>query len=126
MPQADSLLQAFSSGEATLTAPSLIRNEIASALVVASRRGRLSSDQLLPRLQSFLNLGLAQPIDEEDTLVSAIELTTQFPVAFYDALYLALAQQLGFNYVTADEKFHENTKDKAPQVIWIGDLEVNG
>ena len=89
MPQADSLLEAFSSGEDTLTAPSLIRNEIASALVVASRRGRLSAEQLLPRLQSFLNLGLAQPIDEEDTLVSAVELSTQFTVAFYDALYLA-------------------------------------
>ena len=126
MPQADGLLQAFSSGEVTLTAPSFIRYEIANALVVASRSGRLSSDLLLPRLQSFLNLGLAQPIDEEDTLVSAVELTTQFPVVFYDALYLALAQQLAFNFVTADERLHESTKDKVPRVIWIGDLEANG
>ena len=124
LPEADRLLEAFSLGVATLTAPSFIRYEIASALVVAKRRGRLAPDQLDERLQSFLALQIAQSFDDEDAVVSAVELTTRVPVAFYDALYLATAQQLAYQFVTADNRLHEATKDELPWVVWIGNLET--
>ena len=88
LPQADSLLEAYSTGLATLTAPSFIRYEMSNAFVVAHRRGRISTDQLLQQLQTFLSLDIAQPADGDEVLLSARELTSQFTVAFYDALYL--------------------------------------
>jgi predicted nucleic acid-binding protein len=122
--QADSLLEAFASGAATLTAPSFIRYEIANAFVVAQRRGRLSYQQLLPRLESFLALNIVQLTDDEELILAAIELTTRVPVAFYDALYLAIAQRLAFNFVTADRQLHERTKNELPWVAWLGNLET--
>lgn len=124
LSQADSLLESFATGAATLTAPSFIRYEIANAFVVARRQRRLSSQQLLPRLASFFALDIAQPAEDEEVLLSAIELTERVPVAFYDALYLALAQQLAFNFVTADRQLHERTKDELPWVVWLGNLEA--
>jgi predicted nucleic acid-binding protein len=124
IPQADSLLEAFSSGIATITAPSFIRYEVANALTVANRQGRLSLDQLLNRLQSFFALDIVPPTDDDALLLSAIQLATQVPVAFYDALYLAIAQRLDYNFVTADERLHRRTKDKLPWVVWIGNLEA--
>ncbi len=123
--QADSLLGAFALGVATLTAPSFIRYEIANAFVVAQRRGRLSSEQLLPRLESFFALDIVYPGENEEFFHSAVELTKRVPVAFYDALYLALAQRLAFNFVTADRQLHERTKDELPWVVWLGNLDVN-
>ncbi len=125
LPQADSLFEAFSSGEATLAVPSFIRYEIANSLLVANRRGRLSLEQVLPRFQSFLALQISQPSDDEELFLAALQLASQVPVAFYDALYLALAQRLAYNFVTADTRLHEDTKDKLPWVVWVGDLEAN-
>jgi predicted nucleic acid-binding protein len=124
LPQADSLLEAYSTGLATLRAPSFIRYEMSNAFVVAHRRGRISTDQLVQQLQTFLSLDIAQPADGDDVLLSVRELTSQFTVAFYDALYLAVAQALACNFVTADKRLQENTQNHLPWVTWIGDLEA--
>ena len=105
LPQADSLLEAFSSGAAILTAPSFIRYEVANALIVANRRGRISQDQLLERLQSFLALHISQPLDDEETLHLAVQLTGQVPVAFYDALLGC--QRLWKKELSHSEKYHK-------------------
>jgi predicted nucleic acid-binding protein len=124
LPQADSLLEAFSTGAVMLTAPSFIRYEISNAFVVAQRQGRLSKDQLLHRLQTFFDLDIVRLVDGNEVLLSALELTSQFPVVFYDALYLAVAQRLACNFVTADKRLQENTQNQLPWVTWIGDLEA--
>lgn len=107
-----------------LTAPSFIRYEISNAFVVAQRQGRLSKDQLLHRLQTFFDLDIVRPVDGNEVLLSALELTSQFPVVFYDALYLAVAQRLVCNFVAADKRLQENTQNQLPWVTWIGDLEA--
>ncbi len=42
----------------------------------------------------------------------------------YDTTYLALANLLGCELWTADRKFHNAVRDRAPQVKWIGDHRV--
>lgn len=124
LTEADSLLEAFSLGAATLVAPSYIRYEVANSLVVASHQGRLSHEQLDDRFQSFLALGISQPFDNEDDIRSAVEWTTHVSVAFYDALYLAVAHRLAYYFVTADKRLHERVEAELPWVIWIGNLET--
>lgn len=124
LSQADSLLEAFSSGVSTLAAPSFIRYEIANAFVFATRRGRLSLNQLRHRFQSFLALDIAQPTDDEAAMLLGLELATRFPIAFYDVLYLGLAQRLAYNFVTADNRLYELIKDQLPWAVWIGNLEA--
>lgn len=44
----------------------------------------------------------------------------RYGCALYDALYLALAQQLGLPFVTADAKLYRLIRAR-PEVVWIGD-----
>ena len=124
LTQADGFLEAFSSGLATLAAPHFIRYEIANGLIVACRQGRLTPQQLNPRLQSFWTLNIGPEPDEQDVLLLAVELAMQLPVAFYDSLYLALARRHGYNFVTADRQLYERSKDTVTGTVWIGDLEA--
>ncbi len=125
IPEADGLLEAHSSGTAILAAPHYIRYEIANGLEVASRRGRIALHQIPQRLQAFLDLNIALVSDEWDVFLSAIDIATQVSASFYDSLYLAVAQGMSYNFVTADRRLYNHVNSKLPWVVWIGNLEAN-
>jgi predicted nucleic acid-binding protein len=56
-----------------------------------------------------LDLDIVAPV--LDITAATIQLAFERKTTFYDALYVALAQELGFQYVTADKKLYEKTKD---------------
>ncbi|MEW6572163.1 MAG: type II toxin-antitoxin system VapC family toxin [Bacillota bacterium] len=46
-------------------------------------------------------------------LAKAVEFARNFQVSSYDAVYLALADELEFEFITADEKFFNKVRERA-------------
>lgn len=101
-----------------LVGPTLLHVEVANGLRKKVRRGELASAPDLRKLVESL-AGLLQTVDETSSLARAISLALRFDHAVYDCVYLAMAEQLGRDLVTADVKFLRKVEgsDMARMVI---------
>jgi predicted nucleic acid-binding protein len=115
------LLRRFMQGEIDLVAPTHLRYEVPSAIIVATlgRDPRLTAQQGREAIEDFLALGL-RTVNTDTLILAAYPLVHQYGIAFYDALYLALSQQLDLPFITADGKLYQRLS-QLPSVIWIGD-----
>lgn len=118
--QAVALRDAAVSGRVDMVAPSLWLYEVINALVIAARRGRLTSEIGTQALDLLLALGvrLADP-EAQDVYFTAI----RYGVAAYDAAYLALAATLDVPLWTGDRRFYDAVRGTTELVRWIGDYE---
>jgi predicted nucleic acid-binding protein len=64
-------------------------------------------------------------VDPDSRLLAADALSRGLRIGFYDALYVALAEESGFRFVTADAQLHNRVHADLPYVAWIGDLPVS-
>ena len=90
-------------GEDQAVVPSLWALEIANALVVAERRGRLSAADVARAADQFL--GMPVSIQEESlqsALGPALALARTHKLSAYDAAYLELAMREGLPIATED------------------------
>jgi len=122
------LLTRFLRGEVQLVAPAHIRSEVPSAITVATRmvlRGltqpRRTVAQGAQAIADFLALGLPT-VDDDELVVAAYEVAHQYGCAFYDGLYLALAQRLGLRFIIADQRFYALIR-QLPFVVWLADYD---
>ena len=116
--QAQSLLRLHAAGKTHLKAPSLLAYEVSNAAWQAERRGRISSSQVDEILQAASALGIELlPLDWGESL----PLARRFGRSAYDAAYLALAEKLGEQLITGDERLYNAVKGKLDWVLWIGD-----
>ena len=102
------------------TAPSWFLCEVANLIL---RRVRASTVSLTAAQQDFLEITRFVAVHHVDTSLSAraIELALQFSQgAAYDAHYLALAERLGCEFWTADERFWQKAAPTFHSVKWIG------
>ena len=120
------LLRRYTDGALRFVAPQHIRSEVPSAITVATRmvpRGqhqpRITPAQAALYIDDFLALDL--PTVDDDALVrAAAGAAQQYGCAFYDALYLALAQRFGARFILADERFYALIRH-LPFVVWLSD-----
>jgi predicted nucleic acid-binding protein len=105
--EADALLEAFSAGIIELTAPSFAQYEVANALKKAAHEGRIQRDDMGVLMHACGQLALAQASDPAPRVIAAVDLALRFGTSFYDSLYLALAEELGWRLITADAVFYE-------------------
>lgn len=119
--EAGLLLTRFSLGVTGLAAPFQIRYEVPSAITAATlgQRPRLTPEQGLRAIERFLAIDL-HLYGNPDLIPAAYGLVHQHGIAFYDALYLALAQQLDVPFLTADRRLYQRIQ-QLPKVIWLGD-----
>lgn len=100
---ARNLLQRLAANRAPVIGPRLLREEVANALATGIRRGRwdgAAADRAYGLLQALPVLTLDEPHD----LDRAWELSRRYdehPV--YDLIYVALAERLNEELITADE-----------------------
>ena len=115
------LLRRFAQGEAQLIVPAHLRYEVSSAITAATlgRLPRLGKPEAQEIIEEFLSLPL-KSIDTDEMILSAFILVHQYGCAFYDALYLALAQGLPATLITADRKFYQSVR-QLPDIVWVGD-----
>jgi predicted nucleic acid-binding protein len=111
------LLREHAADRERLKAPMLIMYETANAVWQAERRGRISTVQSNEILQAAAKLDIElHKMDWSESLPMA----RQFERSAYDAAYLALAQRLGENLVTADERLYNAVHRKLKWVVWLG------
>lgn len=97
-PRADAVLERLA--EVGAIVPQLWHFEMRNVLLVAERRGRVSTEQTA----AFLDALGALPIrtDTAPDLAAALELAHAHGLSFYDALYLELAQRHNGEIATLD------------------------
>lgn len=95
------LLQDHARSRGQLHVPMLALYETGNALRYGSR---LSAQEQLRCLTDLFAVGLAiHPLTAVGAAL-AHEVSCLFEVSFYDACFVALAQELGLSFVTADER----------------------
>lgn len=101
--KANLLFSRFEQGQIELIAPRLISYEVPAAIKRGAVRGRASKEVWEAALSSFQSLGLTI-VDDSEAKYEAIRLAINYGCAYYDALYLLLAEDLGCAFITADDK----------------------
>lgn len=97
-PRADRALAQLAEDGALV--PQIWHLETRNSLLTAERRGRLSSDEVIERLDALKGLPIAT--DEELDLQSAFDLARAHGLSLYDGLYLELAMREGAELATLD------------------------
>ena len=115
------LLRRFALGQTDLIAPDYIRYEVPSAITVATTgvRPRIQPASGKQAIEDFLALGL-KTVDSVGLTLAAYDVVQRHGCSLYDALYLALAEQLGLRFITADAKLYRRLRH-LPHIVWIGD-----
>jgi len=111
-------------GEVRVFAPDCFWSEIASAITSATlgRSARLTVEAARSALADLIQTYGDKRIEtfaSADLLPAAFELAHQHGCAIYDAIYVALAQQLGLPFLTADGKLYARIAH-LPGVRWLG------
>lgn len=118
--EALALLTRYAAGELDLFAPEHIRYEVPSTIIAATL---VTPPRLIPAaaqqaIDTFLALGI-QTVNTNALIRAGFPLVHRYRIAFYDAIYLALAQELGASLITADRKLYHRV-GQLPEVIWLG------
>lgn len=120
------ILSAWHDDEVTPAAPYLLPFEVANALHRRVTRNQLSVGDTARMISQLLSsrLELHQTVELH---VRALALATELQQgAVYDAHYLALAEEIGCELWTADERFHRAARQAARNVRWIGEPGILG
>lgn len=105
-----------------LLAPDLFPPEIANALVVAERRGRISPGAgAMLFIDALKTTPLIHP-SLPDLLPRAHDIAINTVASVYDCLYVALAEREGCELVTADDKLVKNLQPLFPFIRHLSSL----
>lgn len=118
--EALSLLDNIDAGLVEVVAPNTFPVEVAHALTKAERRG------IIP--QGEASLGLTEVMTATVTLYDsipflprAVELASKKRIGVYDCLYVALAEDLGLQLITADARLVNAFQDLS-RIVLLSDL----
>ena len=115
--EARRLLDTIEKTRLEVAVPALLLYEVGNILLMKSR---LSPEELVRAIDdlSAFPLVVADPLP--DLLRRTARLGRELKLTFYDASFLALAEELDCNFVTADRKLYENTR-RLPRVRHLSD-----
>lgn len=108
------------SGEERVIVPDLLLYELANALKYNPNFDVIDVGAALLSLFD-MDLDIVTPLPE--FINSAITIAFKYTITVYDAVYIALAKDLDFNFITADKRLSERVSD-LDFVKFIGDLHV--
>lgn len=123
-PQAKALVNHWIAQNSQIAAPTLLHYEIVAAMRKWVHRGALTTPEAIKKRDILL----AQPVQlmvDKKLLRRGFELATHFnrPTA-YDSQYLAVAERLGCEFWTADERLFNALAQDLNWVKWIGNFKL--
>jgi predicted nucleic acid-binding protein len=120
--QAADLWEHWDNQGTQVAVPILFKYELVAAIRKHVHRGTISTADGLTIRDELLAKSVHLMFDET-LLRRGYELATQFnrPTA-YDAQYLAVAERLGCEFWTGDEKLFNTVKSALPWVKWVGNF----
>ncbi len=92
---------AYLQGEVEITVPSLVAYELANVL---RYKDDLTTDQVEAAVQSLFNMGLRWVAPSAASVCRAVAIAREQGVTVYDAIFVSLAEALGADLITADER----------------------
>lgn len=101
------LRESYLEGNVNMASPDLVIYEIANALRYSKS---LSETDVKNSISSLMSMGISIIVPTRKVIESAIDIAYQSDITIYDAYFAALAQELNFKLVTADEKLHNKIK----------------
>ena len=114
--QTDTLFKRFKEGQVHLVAPRIITYEVPAAIKKGVQWARTPDKVWRDALSSFESLGLVI-VDDSKSKQDAIKLSLHYSCHYYDALYLLLAEDLGWNFITAEDKLIRNISQRVNYVF---------
>ena len=82
-------------------------HELANALRYNQKIERKEVEEIIDNL---IELGLETVLATPTLTKEALKIAYDYQITVYDALYITLAQNLEFEFITADKKLYEKTK----------------
>ena len=111
----------FRKGVHELLAPDVFPAEVAHALTKAGRQKRIARAKARALWRSIMldcpALHSSVPLAER-----AIDIATQFHIPVYDCLYISLAEQQRYQFVTADDKIVRNLQVFFPFILSLASM----
>ena len=118
--QARALLTAAELGAVSFYVPDVFWAEVISALHTATRgRSARIDAAAVDRALADLEAVRIEVVASKPLLPAALRLARDHGSAVYDSLYVALAEQLGLPFVTADSRLHTRLAHLT-HVRWLG------
>lgn len=112
----ESVLDLLRATEAVV--PAIWTLEVANALVVAERRGRLSDAETTRFLEVLSALTIRVDIGLETTgIAPVLTIARSYGLSAYDAAYLELAMRLGLSLATLDERLRAAAEQAGVSLI---------
>jgi predicted nucleic acid-binding protein len=107
VPAAKALLVEHMEGRVQIAVPALLYYEVANILLFG--RSRLPSGEAAEALSDFFALPLMVVPPAPETADVAMRLASQYQLSYYDASYVALAETLECELITADQRLVRRT-----------------
>ncbi|RIK46867.1 MAG: hypothetical protein DCC58_01710 [Chloroflexi bacterium] len=121
--EAVAALLALQAGRITVVAPDHLHHEVASAIRTATRMHRIAAADADATLQDFLQIGI--PLATGAGLVVAgLRSAIQYDCAYYDGLYLALAERADCPLLHADRRLRNTLAGRFLRELWIEDFRL--
>ncbi len=122
LAQADTILTQFGAGTLSLVSPAYFHDEAANIFPTAVRRGRLSAEDARRQYAALLALDIVIVESTPARRIAALDLALSHDIAYYDAIYLQLAQELDLPLLTADQPLYARIAAAFPTTIYLGSL----
>jgi predicted nucleic acid-binding protein len=116
------LREAYLSGQATISVPSLLIYELTN--VLRCKRD-LSTAQVQEAVRSLLGMELLILPPDEPLMRQAIESARTWNITIYDAAFVSLAGMIEATFVTADERLAKKLA-AVPNVHFLGEVPPAG
>lgn len=97
----------FLQGEVDIALPDLILYELANVL---RYNPNFEKKDVSDAVRSIIGLGVQILVPTTRLLASSVNLGFTYNITVYDAVYVALAEQLSYDFLTADRKLFNSTK----------------
>ena len=106
--QAIELREKYINGEIEIVVPDIILYEISNALRF---NPNFQEKDIKEAIQSLFDIEIEIIVPIPEILQKSADVAYSKNITIYDAAYIALAQLIDFDFVTADEKLYEKIKD---------------
>lgn len=120
VPEARRVVDDLRADHIALIVPGHFQIEVGNAIRNALRSDRLTVDAARTAMMTLAALP-AQVVPLDSLIVSGFDAALRYDCALYDALYIALSDQLGCPFVHADRRLHNTLAGRFPREVWIED-----
>ncbi|PWB78760.1 MAG: hypothetical protein C3F08_08180 [Candidatus Methylomirabilota bacterium] len=120
VPQALVLLDQYLNGEIEIHVPDLLFYELGNTI---KQKNDLLQGNAETILRDVFALGLTVHTLESTVATSTLRMALRYDVTFYDVTFVALAESIRCNLITADRKLHQKLRT-LPFVRFLGDVDI--